>query len=348
MKIISVLLLPLSWLYGLIIWIRNKCYDLNIVRGIRVGVPVISVGNITAGGTGKTPFVEYLLKKLFEKNKKVAVVSRGYKRSTAGTVVVSDGEKMHAGVQDAGDEPYQIAKKYPKAVVIVDVQRVRGAKRVVNNYGAEVIVLDDGFQHRSLYRDLEIVMIDGQKSLKDIHLLPAGLRREPLASLRRAHLLAVTGSRGSLPIVDELNEYTTAQTMVVGYKPKRFQQVFGQQVVSLSQVQGKTCVAFCGIGNPTSFKISLEVLGLDIVKFLRYRDHYQYKKGDLNALYKEFVERKVDCIVTTEKDAVRLQIIKEGSAALLDHLYYLEIEVEILEGEDVLQQHLHTVLQGAA
>ncbi|MFH2004154.1 MAG: tetraacyldisaccharide 4'-kinase, partial [Bacteroidota bacterium] len=188
----KIFLLPLSFLYSIIIFIRNLFYDIRVFGVNRVNVPVISIGNLTAGGTGKTPVIEYLVNYFKRKNIKVAVISRGYKRNTKGTLVVSDGSSIIAKPEQAGDEPYQIAVRFQEAVVIVDENRFRGAKLAVEKYKPEVILLDDSFQHRRIHRDLDIVLIDVTKPPHKEYMLPAGLRREPLSSLKRTNVLLFT------------------------------------------------------------------------------------------------------------------------------------------------------------
>jgi len=155
-------------------------------------VPVVSVGNITTGGTGKTPVVEWIVRHFLNQNLKVAVVSRGYRRTSRGTVVVSDGRSVLAAPDIGGDEAFQIARKFPAAIVVVDERRIRGARVALTNFGAKVVVLDDGFQHRSLHRTLDIVMVDAVPGLRRIRMLPAGLRREPVASLKRATIVVLS------------------------------------------------------------------------------------------------------------------------------------------------------------
>ena len=189
MDIVRTVALPFSWLYGAVISLRNLFYDTGIFRIEEIDVPIISVGNLSTGGTGKTPFVEFLLRYLLGKDKIVAVLSRGYGRKTRGTVVIDQSTLAHCTAESVGDEPYQIARKFPGAIVIVDESRVRGARIAKEKYRVDAIILDDGFQHRALKRNLDIVMIDGKNPITEMAMLPAGLRREPLVALRRADLL---------------------------------------------------------------------------------------------------------------------------------------------------------------
>jgi tetraacyldisaccharide 4'-kinase len=346
-KLLQIILVPLSWLYALVLYVRNIGYDLHFFHVERVSVPVISVGNITAGGTGKTPFVEYLLGYLLKKNKKVAVISRGYKRSTSGTVIVSDGGKLYADACTSGDEPYQVARKYPKVVVIVDERRVRAAKLAIQKFGVDVILLDDGFQHRALGRDVDIVLVDVKQSLRGTLMLPAGLRRESLSSMRRADVLAFTHVSDSRMRPEELNQHTSAKTIKVNFIPKLLFQVYGTSHSALNGVNGKSCVAFCGIGQPEYFRTTLSNLGLKVVDFHFFSDHHFYTIFDLKKIQKSFENFKAQIIVTTEKDAVRLLSI-ELPVLLSNFMYYVEIGAQIIEGENLLHRLIDTKLKGAA
>ena len=186
MSLLKILLYPFSILYGFIIVIRNLFFDIGIFKTRKVNVPVISIGNITAGGTGKTPIVEYLTQYFLEQNHKVAVISRGYKRKTKGTVVVSDGKLLIYNASECGDEPLQIASKFPEAIIIVDENRYRAAKLAEEKFKCDIILMDDGFQHRNLHRDFDVVVIDVTKPPNKEGLLPSGFKREPLSSLKRA------------------------------------------------------------------------------------------------------------------------------------------------------------------
>ncbi|MBI4548355.1 MAG: tetraacyldisaccharide 4'-kinase [Ignavibacteriae bacterium] len=337
-------LLPFSWMYGAIILIRNWCYDRNIFQIERVGVPVIAVGNLTTGGTGKTPFVEYLLKFLLDSKKKVAILSRGYKRSTRGTIVVSNGKTLAGTAETVGDEPYQIARKFPTAIVIVDERRSRAAKIAVEHHKAEIILLDDGFQHRSLGRDIDIVMIDGRTPLRSIPLLPAGLRREPLAALRRADLIVLSWMTDSNAQSRTDKHYASLPSMSVRFMPKRLYQISTGTLIPLSEVYGKTCIGFCGIGNPQSFRKTLEEIGLTIKEFLIFPDHYTYVHTDLKNIMMRRENSHAQMIVTTEKDAVRLLSTPQLALGGSEVFHYVEIETEVVEGENRLYELLRTVL----
>ena len=186
-------LLPASWLFGAGVRLRNLLFDTGAFTSHRAGVPVISVGNISAGGTGKTPLVELLARRLRESGARVAVLSRGYGRLTSGYQIVSNGQQLCADAISAGDEPAQMAENLKGVVVAVDERRARGAMRIAREFRPAVIILDDGFQHRALHRDLDIVIMTAGEILGTSELLPAGYRREPWSALSRADHLVVSG-----------------------------------------------------------------------------------------------------------------------------------------------------------
>jgi tetraacyldisaccharide 4'-kinase len=189
-KLWQILLSPFSIVYGFIITLRNLLYDCKILPAYRIqGCPVICVGNITVGGTGKTPAVEYLADYLRRNDKKVAILSRGYGRKSAGTILVSDGEEIRTTPEISGDEPYLLATNLKEVIVVVESDRVAGAAYIKNNFHPDVIILDDGFQHRRLYRDADIVLYDCSTPLGLPLTLPGGKLREPLWNLNRADMI---------------------------------------------------------------------------------------------------------------------------------------------------------------
>ncbi|MDI6767324.1 MAG: tetraacyldisaccharide 4'-kinase [Bacteroidota bacterium] len=342
MKILRYLFLPLSWLYGFIIILRNYFYDIGIFRIDNVAVPVISVGNITAGGTGKTPMIEFIVRYYMRQNKKVAVLSRGYKRTTRGFRVVSDGVNMQGTPETCGDEPYQIAKKFPGAIVLVDENRVRAAKIAKERYNPDVLLLDDGFQHRGIDRQLDFVLIDGAEMPAEIPLLPAGIRREPISALQRADLVILTRTSA----VDEtlkrkFIKYTQAPVASIDFKPKRFFELLTGKEVESSEILNASYVAFCGIGNPISFKKILNELGIAILDFKIFPDHHRYNQSDLDNIKIMYEETKAQRIMTTEKDAVRLSSLKTSVVFQSNAFVYIEIHTVVTSGEDILTKLLN-------
>jgi len=342
----TLFLAPVSWLYWAVVGVRNICYDVRLARTEYVAVPVISVGNITAGGTGKTPFVEYLMTFFLQTHKQIALVSRGYKRSSRGTVVVSDGKTRAAGVGVAGDEPFQIARKFPRAAVIVDERKARGARLAVEQFHPDVILLDDGFQHRSLGRTLDIVMLDGRFPLKETALLPLGRRREQLSSLRRADAVVISGISGAPG--NDIREYSDAPQFSIRYKPVSFCNMVTNEQNAPEGFAGKTAVAFCGVGNPESFRQTLDEVGLKVAAWMTFPDHYRYTESDVAKLRSQCENLNADFIVTTEKDAVRLLPLSSMQSGNTPLFYYVEIEVVVADGEQELHALIRSALDGNA
>jgi tetraacyldisaccharide 4'-kinase len=341
-------LLPFSYVFGAAVVVRNWFFDIGVLRSQSVGVPVISVGNVSAGGVGKTPFVEFLVKTLTHKRRKVAVVSRGYKRATSGMVVVSNGTARCAEASESGDEPAQMAAKLDGAVVIVDEKRVRGAQYAVKNFGVNVIVLDDGFQHRYVRRDVDIVILSADEVDNPGWLLPAGNRREPLGSLKRGSLIAVSRCENVQHFdraLQILRRWTDKPVIGLSTRVSAFRKASTRFSVDLGGLKGKSVMAFSGIGNPEAFEKTLRSIGLDLRKFVAFADHHVYGESELKELERGSRELGVDFLVTTEKDVARLDSTKVAQKTFLDSatLYYVEIEQAILQGEQLLNEMLDRI-----
>ena len=349
MRILSLILLPLSWLYGFAVWARNLCYDVGLFKSVRVEVPVISVGNMTVGGTGKTPFVEYLIRYYLNKNKKIAVLSRGYKRKSGGMKIVSDGHLIYGTALTMGDEPVQIAQKFPSVIVAVDKNRARVAKIVIQKYKPDLILLDDGFQHRGIVRDLNIVMIDSRRSLSEIPMIPAGIRREPINALRRADFLVLTNnSRLSEEKAEKKFQSYGMDAAKVQYKPKGIREFGSMKKIDLKSDVKIKCIAFCGIGNPVPFKDTLDESGFFVEELIIFSDHHRYDLNDMKTIKNKYDEHKVNYIITTEKDAVRLKSMSLPESFPMKSLYFIDIMAIITEGEKQLHSILDQTIMKAA
>lgn len=342
MSLVSVLLIPFSWLYGGVVWLRNWLFDLNVLSVETVGLPVISVGNLTVGGTGKTPFVEYLVRYCMSKGKLVGILSRGYRRSTRGTFIVSDGKTLFGNNATSGDEPFQLARKFSSTVVVVDEDRVRAARMMEKSFPLDVIILDDGFQHRSLSRDLDILLAD-HTQMKDMqHMLPCGRRREPMSATRRADIIVLTRSigrdqnvtfPGNAPVI-------RSTTRVTGCFSVLDDQQFSDRSLSLRRVIG-----FCGIGNPGAFTATLQQAGIPILEMVTFPDHHSYTAGDMRELHARFENKNAELIVTTEKDAVRIRPMLHHTTFESHQFLYLTIEMVVGEGEQLLHRRIDSVLE---
>ena len=337
------LLLPFSFLYGAGVGLRNWLFERNVLRSTKVSVPVISVGNVSAGGVGKTPIVEFIARELQAKKRKVAVLSRGYGRKTRGYVVVSNGRQRCAEAGESGDEPAQLAEKLSGVVVAVDEQRVRGAQHVIRDFGVDVIVLDDGFQHRYLRRDLDVVIVSAEEVMGPRFLLPAGRQREGFAALGRAHVIGISRCKDARQF-ESLRENIRrfVDKPIFGFRNKA-KRIIPAKMATQKKTAGndKTAVIFSGIGNPGSFEETVNSLGWNIRKQFVFTDHHWYKESELKTIEQSRLDNHAAMILTTEKDVARLKSSEIGQAFLNSpEVGYVEIEAEIIAGQDVMRDAL--------
>jgi tetraacyldisaccharide 4'-kinase len=290
--------------YGAAVKLRLRLYGLpGFAR--RVGLPVISVGNLTVGGTGKTTIVAWLVSELMRRGRRPAVVSRGYLgRAGRGPVIVSLGQGPLVEPEVSGDEPFLLATRLPGAVVIAGSDRVVGCEAALKA-GADCVVLDDGFQHLRLARDLDIVLLDAHNPFGNYRLLPAGTLREPASGLRRADAVVITRSRPgeSFSVVERVvrRHNATVPLLRAGHRWCGFVNAEGEVVERPEQV-----VAFCGIGNPEAFATDLEHQGVHVTAFRKFRDHHPFTRDDWDEL-RELASHHRATLLTTEKDLVRLR-----------------------------------------
>jgi tetraacyldisaccharide 4'-kinase len=287
---------------------RGAVYSLGLKRSHRVPVPVVSVGNITLGGSGKTPMVEWLVKSLQELDIPVAVVGRGYKRDNEEkTLVVSQWGEALVSVDEGGDEPIMLAKALPRASVVVAARRVEGAWVAVRELGAQLIVLDDGFQHWALARDLDVVLVDGEKGFGNSCLFPAGPLREPLGSLARAHILVLT-KRDNPALGKVIGDI--APDVPLFAAPLEVRRIYAPKdgvELTLDDMGNLDAGAFAGIAFPESFFKLLKDLGVNLKEMKAYPDHHFYSCNDLKDLALMACRREV--LFTTEKDWTRLEAV---------------------------------------
>jgi tetraacyldisaccharide 4'-kinase len=340
------LLLPFVPLYGAGMAMRNWFFDIGLLRSHKVGVPVVSVGNLSAGGSGKTPLVEFLAKRLMLAGRRVAIVSRGYKRESSGILVVSNGSVQCAEAWVAGDEPAQMAAKLTGAVVIVDERRTRGAEYAIGKFGSNLIILDDGFQHRYLKRDLDIVVLPVDEVGDTGWMLPAGNRREPMTSIKRASLVALSRCESIEQFQNAkaiVRRWTDKPIIGVTTKVSAFRRASSRFSIDLGGIKGKTAVAFSGIGNPDSFARTLNSLGLEVKKHVVFPDHHFYRKSEMKNLEHLLAETRVDYCVTTEKDIARLSSGEDELKSFLENapLYSVEIEQSVIAGETELNEGMN-------
>ncbi len=318
---------------------RNRLYRAGWISSRRADVPVISVGNITAGGTGKTPFVAWLARLMVIQKMRPAILSRGYGRDAG------------LGVDDENALLRRLADEVP---VVVDPDRIRGAGTAIRRHEANVLILDDGFQHRRIARDLDIVLLDAVWPFGAGHLLPRGLLREPLRSLRRADFLLITRTElvdaGRLDAIKKKLEETApdvpvacSKNVVQGLHPLR--EGAGGDLGPEALKEGRWA-AFCGIGNPEGFRLTLEKAGCDVGAFCVFSDHQRYRRRHVERIAARARAARCDRIVTTEKDAVKVERLPEPGG--LPPVYVLRTGLDFTEGSAALVAAIVKVVERGA
>ena len=311
----KILLAPLSLLallYGWVVKTRIFFYRKGIYRTHSLSCKVISVGNITLGGTGKTPFVILLAGMIRDKGYRTAVLSRGYKGEYAGPYgVVSDGEKTLLDAAQAGDEPYLLAQKLKGVPIVVGKERWVSGRFVLDRFKPRVIILDDGFQHLALKRDLDILLLDSHHPFGNGKLFPRGELREPLTELSRADLLILTKAEGD-DIINNLrkrlmNSPKGLPLFRVRYQSREVRLWGEENGQDPSMLEGKKVLAFAGLARPSSFQRTLSGLGAEILKFEVFPDHHPYSPDDLERLSREAFRAGAEAMITTEKDMARIR-----------------------------------------
>jgi len=336
LNFIRIISAPLIFVYSLIIKIRNWFFDKGIFKISRVDATVIAVGNITVGGSGKTPLVMMIAEILKSLNKKVGVLSRGYGRTSVGYVYVSDGEKIRTTVDGCGDEMYFMSDEL-KVPAAVAERRVEGAKRLINDTGIDTVLLDDAFQHRWIYRDLNIVIFD-QRFLNKVgqieqKMLPLGLMREPFSSLGRSDIIVINrkfSEKNEIP--GKLKKYFEGKQVFTGfYEEKGIYDVKKHTAFDMKEFQGQKSLVVCGIAKPQSFLKVLEKNNIDVTNKMIFPDHKNYSSKEVQKIRKQFYDTNSYSVLTTQKDAVKLT---NYSKELDDiDIYYLKIGLKLDEQE---------------
>jgi tetraacyldisaccharide 4'-kinase len=350
--IYGVLLQALSWLFSCAVQVRLWLYGKRIFRDHPLGCLVVVVGNLTVGGTGKTPVVEKFARALRDRGRKVAILSRGYKSKAPPfwkkawyaithtdeppPRVVSDGQNVFLDSEQAGDEPYMLARNLPGVVVLVDKNRVKAGAYAIKRFGCDTLVLDDGFQYLALKGRLNLLLVDKTNPFGNGHLLPRGILREPVKHLKRANYIFLTKSNGRRDTDLEAviaRHKPDADVIECAHRPQYLQRMDAKPGTASSReplawLKGRRIFAFSGIATPESFEKFLRDLGALLVGRERFLDHYRYAPEDLEELYDAAERERAECLVTTEKDAVRIS----GAAGSPLPIYYLRLEIEIIRG----------------
>ena len=342
-----------SKVFQVAVKIRRWLYNVRILRDKTLGVQVIAIGNLTVGGTGKTPVVEKFARELRDAGRNVAILSRGYRSKPAPLHrkffnkilfredqtpprVVSDGKSLLLDSETAGDEPYMLASNLKDVVVLVDKDRVKSGRYAIEKFGCDTLLLDDGFQYWHLRgRRHDVVLIDCQQPFGNEHLLPRGTLREPPSHLARAHTIFITKSDGKTAALREriakLN--STAAIIECVHQPLYFEDVFTGERKGLELLAGKKVASLSGIAQPESFENSLVKLGADHVFSRRFADHHRFTQQEILNAINRAKKRQAEMIVTTQKDAVRFPKIDRRDLPF----YFMRVEIKIVDGADGFQ-----------
>lgn len=338
----SIILPPFAALYGTVTRTRLALYRRGFLKSSKLDAPVISVGNITAGGTGKTPLVEYVARMVAASGRRVCILTRGYGRNDPGRqVLVSDGTKILATELEAGDEPLLLGQRLKGlAAVISNANRFAAGQWALANLKSEVFILDDGFQHLRLARDLNIVTVDASDPWGNGHLLPKGLLREPTQGLGRADCVVLTRTDQANDVDDLKREIQAINPNVSVLTSRMRTRGFVRLGASETAKEAPQAVAaFSAIGNHNSFIRQLNLEGVNPLTVARFRDHYRYTQSDVNEIVSKAKSAGAEALVTTAKDAVKLT-----NLSLSMPCYVLDIEIAIEDG-DKLGQLIHQALR---
>ncbi|MDH3555426.1 MAG: tetraacyldisaccharide 4'-kinase [Deltaproteobacteria bacterium] len=346
-RILRMVATVVAWSYDKLTIFRNFLFDLRILKVHKLSCPVISVGNLAVGGTGKTPMVIWLARFLLEEGWRVGVVSRGYKgEKTEKVLVVSDGRNILAGSDISGDEPQLLARRLPGIPVLCSTKRALAAEAAVEQFRCEVVILDDGFQHRFVARNLDIVMFDSRYPFGDGSLFPRGILREQTTALTRAQVLVLSRFDGSEQAEQShknlVGQWPDKTVVTAAHRATHLFKATTQKELPLSSVENKRLAAFAGIGRPDDFFRTVRGLGADLVHTTALPDHHPLTIELLASLVEEASDQKPELWLTTEKDWVRLPSDLPDSMELM----ILAVEID-LDGDSsllkaVVQESLRT------
>jgi len=336
--------------FNTIVRIRHVLYVQGIFRHHTLGCQVISIGNVTVGGTGKTPVVEVFARSLQQRGRKVAILSRGYKKKEAPFLerlanklllreshtpprVVSDGRNLLLDSDMGGDEPYMLASNLKDVAVLVDKDRVKSGRYAINRFGCDTLILDDGFQYRALKHHVEIVLVDSKNPFANGYVLPRGLLREGVKNLARAHYIFITKCDGSdnsalKAEIRRLND--KAEMIECTHRARYLKNVFTTAREELPFLNGKVVAAVSGIAAPGGFERELEHLGARLTQRVQFMDHHRYTQQEIIEVINSARDSGAEMIITTEKDAVRFPRLDRSDIPI----YFLRVDIELLSGSE--------------
>lgn len=349
----------LSLLFQSVVQLRLWLYKVGIFRPHALGSQVISIGNLTVGGTGKTPIVEVFARTLQQSGRKVAILSRGYrkeedpffrrlwKRLTFDAQetpprIVSDGKHLLLDSSLSGDEPFMLAQNLPDVTVIVDANRVKAGKYAVQKLGCDTLILDDGFQYLHLKHRLDIVLVDRTNPFGNRRLLPRGILREPIRNLKRAGFIFITKSNGdgAAELKQTLRKYNPhAEISECRHTAKHLQDIFTKEKVPLDYIKGLPVAAISGIASPKGFEDELIRLGATVLYHKRYADHHRYSQQEIIDVINKGLQRGAKIVVTTEKDAVRFPMLERRDLPM----FFLRVEIEMLTGAEEFRAWINRI-----
>jgi len=347
-RLFGLFLRPFSLVFSGIVRLRLFLYSNRIIFSNKpLDCLVVVVGNLTVGGTGKTPVVERFAKELLKKNRKVAILSRGYKsnkekppktfknwfglKDSQLPNVVSDGTNIFLNSEDAGDEPYMLARNLPGVIVITDKNRVKAGRFAINKYGVDTIILDDGFQYLHLKGQLNLLLVDQTNPFGNRCLLPRGILREPVRHLKRASYVFFTKSEiePDLELLQTVRQYNShAEIIRCVHRPRYFHEVNSEAREGLDHLHELYVGVFCGIASPRGFEDLINRMSGEIRFRQRFLDHHRYTGEELDKMFQQAKNLGADVMVTTEKDAVRIP----ADYKPMIPLYFVRMEIEIIEG----------------
>ncbi|NCG09306.1 MAG: tetraacyldisaccharide 4'-kinase [Verrucomicrobia bacterium] len=349
-EVTATILSVLSHFFHGIVRVRWYLYENRILRNTPLGCLVVVVGNLTVGGTGKTPVVEKFARTLRDRGRKVAILSRGYKskreslprklwrKFTHGEQlppkIVSDGETVFLDSEVAGDEPYMLARNLPGVVVLCDKNRVKAGSFAIREFGCDTLILDDGFQYLPLKGRLNLLLVDKTNPFGNQHLLPRGILREPIQHLSRASYILLTKSDGKrdenlLELIREHN--SNAEIIECAHKPQYLQALGSDEQLPLEALKGASIAAFSGIATPETFEAMLRRHGAEIRYNKRFLDHHRFSTHEIDEIFQDVAALEaVSMIITTEKDAVRLAEDLNPPVPI----YFMRLEIDILSGQE--------------